>query len=85
MPARADSVSMAQGQEEESCLPIQSSLGGKWHSGRGIRHWESAWLMGKAEVVALEELGACLQAGEMQPFLPSGSRPFPKGSVCDIF
>lgn len=32
-----------------------------------------------------EELGACLQAGEVQPFLPSGSGPLPKGSVCDVF
>lgn len=38
MPERADSVSMAQGQEEECLLCVQSTLGGKWHSGRGVRH-----------------------------------------------
>lgn len=41
--------------------------------------------MGKAEKVVPEELGACLHAGEVQPFLPSGSGLFLRGSVCDVF
>lgn len=51
MPARAASVYTAKEQEQDRLLPPQRSSGGKWHSGREIRHRGLAWPGRKVEVV----------------------------------